>query len=316
MKSFPQRVNKDAKRLVWMLPYGLVFALMVSIPAYSSSYITGLMLITLMYAFGSMSFNLLLGYSGLLSFGHAYAWGLGSYTVGMLVGKGITDNFWLVLGIAIFVTGLVSAFFGFLALRTHGVYFSFITLSFSELLRSSVMKWTKVTGGENGLTGIRRPFALDETSYYYLVLVGFVVCFFIMKWLIASWFGKILNGIRENESRILMLGYNTWVYKYFAFIFAGIFAAIGGLLSAYYYGIAAPDHFSLLVTGNFLLGTLIGGKRTLFGPVLGTAVVVGSNNYISTYTEHWLLIEGAMFILVVTFFKKGIFGYIQEWWKR
>jgi branched-chain amino acid transport system permease protein len=234
----------------------------------------------------------------------------------MLVGKGFVNNFWLVLGTAVVVTGLVSAVFGSLSLRTHGVYFSFITLSFSELLRSWVLKWTKVTGGENGLTGIRRPFALDEASYYYLVLAGFVVCFFLMKWLMASWFGKILDGIRENESRILMLGYNTWAYKYFAFIIAGIIAGIGGLLSAYYYGIAAPDHFSLLVTGNFLLGTLIGGKRTLFGPVLGTAVVVGSNNYISTYTEHWLLIEGAMFILVVMFFKKGIVGYIQEWWKR
>ena len=178
------------------------------------------------------------------------------------------------------------------------------------------IKWARFTGGENGLTGIDTPWSCDDVSFYYLVLVSFVICFFLMKWLINSWFGKTLIGIRENEPRMVMLGYNTWLFKYFDFIISGIFAAVGGLLSCYYTGIASPDDFYFMTTGHFLLMVLIGGKGTLFGAIIGSFFVVFATNYLSTFTEDWMLILGIMFVLVVMFVRKGIGGYLVEWGQK
>lgn len=302
-----------SKRLVQIAPYVLLCGILLGIPGFASKYIMGITAITLMYAIGTMSLDLLMGYTGLLSLGHGVGWGMGSYTVGVLVSKGVTENFWIVLGVAVLLALIANAVFGLLALRTYGIYFGFITLTFSELLRVTTLKWTSFLGGENGLSGIHKPWSLGDTPYYYLVLGIFIICFLIMRRLTNSWFGRVLVGIRENESRVIMLGYNTWAFKYFIFIISGAFAAIGGALSCYYYGIAAPDHFSLLIGGTFIFGTLLGGKGTLVGPVIGTAIIVFASNYLSTYTQNWMLLLGLMFVLVVMFFEKGIGGYLIEW---
>ena len=304
------------QQIVPYIPYVLVCGILVAVPQVLTSYLMGLVIVVLIYAIAAMAFDLLLGYTGMLSFGHVVGWGIGSYTVGILVGKGITENFWIVLGVAILVALIVSAVFGFLALRTSGIYFTLITLALAQLLYVLTLKWVNLTGGENGLTGITRPWSLGDVSYYYLVLVAFIICFLLMRWLINSWFGKVLIGIRENEPRMLMLGYRTWAFKYLIYIITGVFAAIGGLLICFYNGIAVPDHFGFAVSGNFLLMVFIGGRGTLFGSLIGSIIVVFAINYLSAYIDMWMLVLGIIFVLVVMLGRKGIGGYLLEWWQK
>lgn len=316
MKKVSLSRGQIIDRLVQMGPSILICIIFASLPWFSPTYTMGLVTVCLIGAICAMAYDLIFGYAGLLSFGHVAGWGIGAYTVGMLVGKGITQNFFIVLGVAILAALIISAFFAFLALRTHGIYFSLITLALAELLHALTIKWASITGGENGLTGISRPWSLNDQSFYYLVLVIFILCFLIMRWIINSWFGKALIGIRENESRMLIFGYNTWAYKYIIYLISGVFAAIGGLLSCFYRGIAAPDDFSFSMSGSFLLMVLIGGRGTLLGPVLGSFFVVFITNYLSAYTKEWMMVLGIIFILVVMFARRGIGGYTLEWWQR
>ena len=291
----------------------LVLALFMVLPFITSRYIMGLITVSLIASICAMSYNLLMGYAGLLSFGHVIGWGIGTYTAGILVGKGLTQNFWVVLGVALVSTLIIVSFLGFLALRTRDVYFALITLAMSEIIRALILKGGRFTGGENGLTGIARPWGLEDTHYYFFVLVIFIICYFLIRWAIDSWYGRDLVGIRENEPRMLMLGYNVWLFKYITFIITQLFSAVAGLLSSYYIGIAAPDSFSFVTSGSFLLMVLIGGLGTINGPVIGAFFVVFSTNYLSAYTNDWMALVGIIFIVVVMFARKGIGGYLTEW---
>ena len=160
---------------------------------------------SLMSAICAMSYDLILGYTGLLSFGHVVGWGIGAYTVGILVGKGITVNFWIILGTAVLTTIIISAVFAFLALRTHGIYFALITLALAELLHALTLKWSGFTGGENGLTGIERPWSFGDVAFYYLVLISFIISFCVIRWIINSWFGKTLWGSEKMSQEWVCL---------------------------------------------------------------------------------------------------------------
>lgn len=293
--------------------YLVIIGFLMIIPWSCPSYITGLVTVALISAICAMSYDLLMGYTGLVSFGHTFGWGIGAYTVGILVGKGITTDFWVVAGVAILAAAAVGAIFALVAFRTHGIYFSLITLALAQLLHALTLKWSTVTGGENGLTGISRPWSLEDLSFYYFTAACFLILFALMRQLVNSWFGRILVGIRENESRMITLGYNTWVFKYAIFVISGILASFAGLLSGYYRGIASPEDFYFMSTGHFLLMVLIGGRGTLIGPILGSFFVVFASNYLSAYTDEWMMILGIMFVLVVMFARKGIGGYLQEW---
>jgi len=291
----------------------IMFSVFVTLPLYSTKYIMGLITISLISSICAMSYNLLLGYAGLLSFGHIVGWGVGAYTVGILAGKGITVNFFLIIGVTIFVTIIISAVFAFLALRTQGIYFALITLALAELCHAVTLKWSRFTGGENGLTGIDRPWLVGDKAFYYLVLISFIISFLLIRSIISSWFGKTLVGIRENDFRMGMLGYNTWIFKYLAYIISAIFASIAGLLSCFYIGIASPADFNFVTSGSFLLMVLIGGRATLIGPIIGSFFVVFATHYLSAYTNEWMLILGVIFVLVVMFARKGIGGYLLVW---
>jgi len=313
----PTHSSSDKYRyLIGIASYVVLFILFAAAPLFISSYIMGLIIMCLISSICAMSYGLLIGYSGLLSFGHVVGWGVGAYTVGILVGKGMTTNFLGVLGAGILSTIIISAIFAFIALRTQGIYFALITLALAELVHAVTLKWARFTGGENGLTGIERPWGMGDFPFYYLVLFFFVISLCIFRWLISSWFGKTLVGIRENEPRMLMLGYNTWLYKYITYIITAIFAGLGGVLSSYYTGIASPEDFNFVTSGSFLLMVLIGGRATLIGPIMGSFFVIFASHYLSTYTNEWMLILGIIFVLVVMFARKGIGGYLVEWGQK
>lgn len=297
-------------------PSLLIGLVLVLIPLILGRYERGLLTQILIYAVFAMSMNLLMGYTGLISFGHAAPWGIGAFTVGVLATRGITDSFWLIMLAAIVVTALICAVFGFLSLRTTGVYFVLVTLALAQLLYSLAVKWREFSGGEEGLSGIRRPWSLGDGPFYYLIFVGFVIFCLVVWWLVQSRFGRVLVGIRENEGRMRALGFNTWAYKYTCFIVASILAAMAGALFCFYNGHVGAGELGFGPTCLALLMVLIGGAGTLFGPVIGAAIVVLLINFLSAYTQHWGLLLGVIFVLSVMFMRGGVVGYFSRYWSR
>jgi len=302
------------KRTVIPLLAGLL--LLICLPLGLSKYTTGLLIQILIYSIFAMSFDLLLGYLGMLSFGHAAFWGLGIYAYGIMNTRGLMTHFWFVLAAAIAI-GLIAALaIGVLVMRTSGVYFAFVNFALAQLLWSTSIKWRSLTGGEDGISGITRPWNLEGLNFYYFILVFFCVCFLLMRWITRCRYGKALVGIRENPLRMQSLGYNIWLYKYSCYVFAGVFGTIAGFLFGCYNRFASPEDLAFTVTGMALLMVLIGGKASQIGSVLGAIIIILLYQFVSAYTEHWLFVVGVIFVFVVIFVKEGVSGYLSTIWKR
>jgi branched-chain amino acid transport system permease protein len=248
--------------------------------------------------------------------GHAAFWGIGAYTIALLQVHGITNNFWLIITTVILASAAFGCVFGFLSLRTKGLFFVLIHLAFAEILRALTRKLRVITGGEDGLGGFGAPFDLDGLHLYYFVFLFFVICSFLLYWLVNSRFGDLLEGIRENEPRMQALGYNTWAIKFICFIIAGIFGALSGSLFSFWNLLVSPDDFSLWITGKAILMVLIGGFSYFIGPIVGAIVIVLLSQVVSTYTMHWTGIAGVAMIIVVMFARQGIVGIGEQLWRQ
>ena len=298
------------------LALGLIFLAIVArmVPTY---YI-GLLTEALILGLFAMSLNLLLGYTGLPSLGHAAYFGAAAYTMALLSLR-VTQSCWVSASGGVFVSVVIAALYGLLALRTAGVYFMMIILALAQVLWGIAYGWRTMTGGDDGLPGIARPdlgglfpWSLqDPANFFTAVLVIFVVVAAALYLVVHSPFGYTLRGIRESESRMDCLGYNVWLHKYVAILIAGGAAGIAGILFAYYHGFVSPAELSLVVSAEGLLMVIVGGAGTLFGPALGAGVVVFLRNIVSAYTERWLLVLGLIYLLVVLFAPHGIVGAIQ-----
>jgi branched-chain amino acid transport system permease protein len=264
----------------------------------------------------TMSLDLLLGYTGLPSFGHAAFLGLGAYGAAILSVRLGVSNLWLAMLLAVGLTSLGSLVLGLLALRTSGVYFLMLTLAFAQMLSAVAEKWGPITGGTNGLPGVRAPELLGPglsvargIPYYLLTLAIASLCFFVLFRLIHSPFGRTLIGIRQNEARMRSIGYNTRLYKLGAFWVAGVFAGIAGVLYAFFNQFISPADVGFTVSGTAVVMVLLGGQGTLIGPVLGTTTFVVLQNVLSSmFTGRWQLILGALFVVFVIFVRGGIVG--------
>jgi branched-chain amino acid transport system permease protein len=264
----------------------------------------------------TMSLDLLLGYAGLPSFGHAAFLGLGAYGTAIFSVRLGMSNLGVSLLVAIALASVGSIVLGLLALRTSGVYFLMLTLAFAQMLSALAEKWGPVTGGTNGLPGVKSPelFIPGLTvprgiPYYFLTLTITALCFFLMFRLIHSPFGRSLIGIHQNEPRMRAIGYNTRLYKLGAFWAAGVFASIAGVLYAYFNQFISPSDIGFAVSGSAVLMVLLGGEATLIGPLLGTAAYVVIQNVLSSmFTGRWQLILGALFVVFVLFVRGGIVG--------
>ena len=228
--------------LVRSTPYILTGVILIILVPLANTYIQSMVTKILIYAVFAMSLNLIYGYAGLFSLGHAAFFGAGAYTAGILIIRFGIQSFWLVAPASILITMLIAAIFGIIALQVKGLYFMFVTLALGQLLSSIALKWRLVTGGSNGLAGIPYPalglpgLTMTTTSFYYLVLIFFVICLFLLYWLINTPFGQALQGIRDDEGRMAHLGYNTWLFKYLAFVIAGAFAGAAGILFGHFSG--------------------------------------------------------------------------------
>jgi branched-chain amino acid transport system permease protein len=276
----------------------------------------------LIFAIFAFSMDLVLGYTGLLSLGHAVFLGVGGYAVGILAVKMGINLFWIILPAGILLSAGAAAIIGYISLRVSGVYFLLVTFAFAQLLFNVATKWSSVTGGTDGLVGILGPnlgisgLTWTPTNYYYLVVIVFIVCFILLYRIVNSSFGRALVGVRENEMRMRSLGYNTWALKYVAVIVAGAFAGVAGIFFAYFYGAMTPTTLALDMSAMVTLMVIIGGPGTLFGPFIGSAIVVLVERFISIYVpERWPLILGGIFIVCAMLVRGGFAQYFSRFWR-
>jgi branched-chain amino acid transport system permease protein len=300
-----------------ILLIGLLAMTLLALPMFVSSYQLGLLTKILIFALFAMSLDLLVGYAGLPSLGHAAYFGVGSYTVSLLALR-VVNNFWIDFPAGLLMATAISALFGLLALRTHEAYFLMITLALAQVLWGIAFGWRSLTGGDDGLPGVPRPdlglpWSLSEgMPFYYFVLIFFALAAVLLSSIVRSPFGLALVGIQQSEARMEVLGYNVWLYKYFAFILSGFFAGLAGSLFAYYNGFVSPSYLSVIFSASALLMVILGGAGTFFGPALGAAIIVYLENFISAYTERWLLVLGVIYVLVTLFAPDGLVGLLHQ----
>lgn len=288
-----------------------VFAAFASLAWLLSSYATGLLIDCLIFAILALGLNLLLGYTGLPSLGHAAYFGVGAYTAGLMMIH-VTDSFWLGALAAVAASLAVGAVYGLLALRTTGVYFLIITLALGQITWAVAFSWRSLTGGDDGLRGIGRPdlgFGLsvaDTGSYYLLALTAAAAALLLMKLIVRSPFGEALRGIHQNPERMSALGYNVWLYKFLAFVISAGFAGFAGVIFVYYKGFVSPEAAGIVVSAEITLMVIVGGAGTLIGPFLGAFIVVYLSHAVSGYTDRWMTLLGLLYITVMLFAPKGI----------
>ena len=309
-----------------LFPYALYIVIgiiLIILPSFISDYVQHMIVKILIFGIFAMSLNLLWGYTGLFSLGHAAYFGIAGYTAGILIVSYGIGSFWISAPFGILMATLFAAILGIPALRVGGAYFLLVTLAMGELFHSVAVKWRDMTGGSNGFPGIPYPdlglpwFTMNDTYFYYFIFIAFIICAFLMYRLVNSPFGRALQGIRENEPRMRALGYNTWLYKYIIFVVAGLFAGVAGVLFAHYGRIMVPGHLGVMTSTLAMLMVILGSCSIVFGPVLGAALVVLLEHITSIYIpERWPLILGGVFVISVIFLPGGIGIYISRFLKK
>src|SRR6187399_1129697 len=265
-----------------------LLVLLIIVP-YCNSFVVLLATRAMVFAILAMSLDILLGFTGLASLGQAAYFGVGAYLTAVLATKfqfGLGWDFWLVVVMGILLGAALAAFFGLFAIRATGVYFMMITLALGQCVWGLAYRWNSLTGGDNGINLRQRPkFGIDlanEVTFFYVVFGFCAVSLLLMYTLVRSPFGRSLTGIRERELRMQILGYNTWLHKYLAFVIAGAFGGLAGVLWAHTAGIVSPENVVLTTSVDALLMAVLGGTGTLVGGAIGSFIVFGLREYLST----------------------------------
>ena len=266
------------------------------------------------FAIFGLGLNLLLGYTGLLSFGQATFFGSAAYVAGWLL-KHYAINVFLALGVGIGVGALSAALVGYLCVQRSGLYFIMLTFALNQLFYFVAYQWTSVTGGEDGMPGVPRPALLgidfrDPLNYYVFVSVLFLASLWTMRRIVESPLGKILQAIRENEVRAAAVGYNVARFKLLAFVIGGAFSGLAGVLYAMLFGIVPLEAIGFVTSGNVVFATLIGGTGSLYGPIIGSFVFIWLSEAMSVVWARWPLLLGVAFVIVVLFFRGGV---VEAW---
>ena len=263
------------------------------------------------------SLNLLVGYGGLVSLGHASWIGLAAYTSAWLYLRlGLGHS--MTAPLALTVTTLIAGVFGCIALRATGL-FLMLTLALSQVLWGTAYRWSAVTNGDSGLSGLTRPspFGIDldrPAAFYYFSLAVAVVALWLMARFINSPFGAALRGTRDEPRRMSALGHDVWLVRWITFVYSGFWGGVAGLLFVYYHKYIHPTTLSLTNSAEALLGVIAGGAGTLTGPIVGAAIVLILKNYVSVYFERWNMLLGLVFVLIVIFMPDGVVPGVRRWW--
>ncbi len=318
--SRPQRVQGGA--LVGVQgakPLGLAITviLLLTVPLWANHVggYTDLATRVLIYALAAMGLNLLLGFTGGLSFGHAAYFGLGAYGTGLSLIY-LTNNTLLAMLVGTLVGGGAALLLGPIAVRRRGIYFSMITIAIGQMFYFIAVRWNSVTGGEDGLTGFSRMpvFGIDlgSTHLYYFVLFFFCLGALALWTILNSPLGHTFVAIRENRKRLTFLGLHVDRYIALSFAISGLICALAGSLNALLDNFTSPDDLKYTLSGNFLIIAVLGGMRNFWGPLVGAAIFVLVENYVSTVTQNWMTVIGLVFILSVLFFPLGVLGFFRK----
>src|SRR5438552_3655332 len=307
-------VGIDTSRISMLIFVVAVAAIAILVPN-ANSFVILLTTRALAFSILVMSLDILLGYTGLPSLGQAAYLGVGAYLTAILATRyqfGLGYDFWLVVVFGILIAAVLAAVFGLLAIRASGVYFLMITLALGQCAWGLAYRWNSLTGGDNGINLRGRPkFGIDlanEVTFFFLVFGFFVVSLLLLYTLVRSPFGRSLMGIRERELRMKILGYNTWLHKYVAFIIAGGFGGLAGVLWAHTAGIVSPENVVLTTSVDALLMAVLGGAGTLVGGVIGALIVFGLREYLSTLVPWWQYVLGGVYVLTILFLPTGLMG--------
>lgn len=303
------QATQSRRHWAWAL-CGIAFLAVV--PFIFTGYKTSIAIEMLIFAILAMSVDILTGYAGRTPLGHGAIFGVATYVVVWWVTVA-NGSVWtgMLLGTAAAVA--VSVVFGVLAIRTSGVYFLLLTLALGMIVWGICLRWTSVTGGENGLRGTVRPEMLTEhIDLYYFVLAVFVVLVFLMWRFVNSPFGLTLKGIRESESRMRALGYNVPLHVFIGFVVSGFFAGVAGAMYAMFNNFVSPSTVQLSQSVEGLLMAIVGGVGTLFGSMIGAFLIISMENFVSLYTERWSMVLGFMFIFVMIFAPEGVLGKARK----
>ena len=268
----------------------------------------------LIFAIFAVGYDIIFGYTGLLSFGHAIFFGIGAYGTGLVLVR-LVPSLFVALVIAIGVSLLVSSIIAFLSIRVRGIYFVMITLAFCQMFYFIAFKWKGLTGGDNGFHGVPRtsfgPINLNsEITFYFFILIIFCLSVFLAFRIVRSPFGRVLRALKENEDRARSVGYNTTRFKTIAFMISAFFASLAGGLYAVHSNFVPLDTLSINMSGDVVIMALLGGIGTLYGPILGAMLIVYLKNLLSNWIGNWNLILGAIFIVSVLTMRQGIFPVI------
>ncbi|BEQ15904.1 branched-chain amino acid ABC transporter permease [Desulfoferula mesophila] len=270
----------------------------------------------LIFAIFAIGFDILFGYTGLLSFGHAAFFGLGAYGTGLSLIH-LTSSVPLALGLGILLAVLVAVPMGFLSTQRHGIYFAMVTLAFAQLIYFIAFQWRSLTGGDDGLQGVPRPSLgpVDLSSdlvYYYFVLLMFILALVVGVRVIRSPFGRVLQALRENGDRAMSVGYDPRKYKLISFVISAGFAALAGGLYAMLQNFVPLFSLGLDLSGEIVLMTLVGGMGTIYGPVVGAMAIVYVKDFLSSQTDVWPLIMGLLYVVSVMTFRRGVVKELKE----
>lgn len=283
---------------------------------FAGSYMIGIVAEILVYSIFAMSLGLLIGYTGLMSFGHAAFFGVSTYTmIAMGVHLGISGWWGFLAGVGAAAIG--SALIGMFCIRVSGISFLMLTLAFSQLLYQVSIKWRSVSGGTDGLSGFQRPTlfgtSLDKPEILYLVVLFGFVCVVGFLWcLVRSPLGSIFVGIRDNEVRMRAIGYPVQRFKLIAFTISGALAGVGGGFYALLNSFASPEVLHWALSADAIIMVILGGSATVMGPVLGAAIFLLLKNVVSSHNEYWMFCVGVIFICSVMFLREGIWGYLSS----
>jgi len=296
----------------------IALALLATLPVWvGNSYYINIASQILIWAVLALALNVLVGYAGLTSLGHAGLFAMSGYTAAMLLAAG-HGHFTADLT-ALVVTLFTTAVFAVLALRATGIGFLMITLAMGQILWGIAYRWADLTNGDNGINVSTRPapFGLslsNAPSFYYATLVVFLVAVATMAVFVRSPFGASLTGTRDQARRMTALGYNVWLIRFLAILFSGFWSGVAGLLFIYYNQFISPQVVALTTSAEALLMVISGGSGTLLGPIVGAAIVVVMKNVVSAYIERWNLVLGLIFILIISFMPEGLVpGSVRLW---
>ena len=275
----------------------------------------------LVFALAAMSFNLLLGFTGVMSFGHAAYFGLGAYGCGLFLKYAAASTPLAILA-GTLLGGIAGTLFGLLLVRRRGVYFAMVTIAFGQVCFYVAYKWDDFTGGYDGLRGFMRVpldfglFRLDITNnnnaFYYFVVVVFGLAVGLQALLLRSPFGRTMLAIRENERRARFLGIPIERHIWLSFSISCFFTALAGSLYALLNNFADPQGLTYIMSGNIVMITVMGGMRTFWGPLVGAVLFVMLQDYVSSMTTNWMFFVGLTFVCVVLFFPRGLMGILQK----